>query len=152
MRDDNSIKIWRAFVETWKLWKRSVDSNFTSVNLDSTSYSVLRNLAENGPTTMVRMASLTNVTQGWITGIIDNLEKQGLVVRRRSSEDRRKIDLIITDSGMRKFREAKKIHLEFIERCLSGIDDLSAETLLKSLKTLKNSIAEKNAPFGKSSK
>ena len=93
MSDDNSIKIWRAFVETWKLWKRSVDSNFSSVNLDSTSYSVLRNLAENGPTTMVRMAALTNVTQGWITGIIDNLEEQGLVVRRRSREDRRKKSL-----------------------------------------------------------
>ena len=149
MRDDNSIKIWRAFVETWKLWKRSVDSNFTSVNLDSTSYSVLRNLAENGPTTMVRMASLTNVTQGWITGIIDNLEKQGLVVRRRSSEDRRKIALIITDSGMRRFREAKKLHLDFIKQCLSGIDDSSAENLLKSLETLKDSISGRNAPLEK---
>jgi MarR family 2-MHQ and catechol resistance regulon transcriptional repressor len=149
MSDDNSIKIWRAFVETWKLWKRSVDSNFTSVKLDSTSYSVLRNLAENGPTTMVRMASLTNVTQGWITGIIDNLEKQGLVVRRRSSEDRRKIDLIITDSGMRRFKEAKKLHLDFIKQCLSGIDDSSAENLLKSLETLKNSISGRNAPLEK---
>lgn len=152
MSDDNSIKIWRAFVETWKLWKRSVDSNFSSVNLDSTSYSVLRNLAENGPTTMVRMAALTNVTQGWITGIIDNLEEQGLVVRKRSKEDRRKIDLVITDSGIKRFKEARKLHLDFIEHCLSGIDDSSAENLLKSLETLKNSISERNAPVEKSSK
>ena len=152
MSDDNSIKIWRAFVETWKLWKRSVDSNFSSVNLDSTSYSVLRNLAENGPTTMVRMAALTNVTQGWITGIIDNLEEQGLVVRRRSKEDRRKIDLVITDSGIKRFKEARKLHLDFIEQCLSGIDDSSAENLLKSLETLKSSISERNAPVEKSSK
>ena len=152
MSDDNSIKIWRAFVETWKLWKRSVDSNFSSVNLDSTSYSVLRNLAENGPTTMVRMAALTNVTQGWITGIIDNLEEQGLVIRRRSREDRRKIDLVITDSGIKRFKEARKLHLDFIEQCLSGIHDSSAENLLKSLETLKSSISERNAPVEKSSK
>lgn len=152
MSDDNPIKIWRAFVETWKLWKRSVDSNFSSVNLDSTSYSVLRNLAENGPTTMVRMAALTNVTQGWITGIIDNLEEQGLVVRKRSKEDRRKIDLVLTESGMRRFMEAKRIHLDFIEQCLSGIDDSSAENLLRSLETLKNSISERNTPVEKSGK
>lgn len=152
MSDDNPIKIWRAFVETWKLWKKSVDANFSSVNLDSTSYSVLRNLAENGPTTMVRMAALTNVTQGWITGIVDNLEERGLVVRRRSEEDRRKIDLVLTDSGMKKFKEAKKLHLDFIEQCLSGIDDLSAKTLLKSLETLKNSISERNAPVERSGK
>lgn len=152
MSDDNPIKIWRAFVETWKLWKKSVDANFSSVDLDSTSYSVLRNLAENGPTTMVRMAALTNVTQGWITGIVDNLEERGLVVRRRSEEDRRKIDLVLTDSGMKKFKEAKKLHLDFIEQCLSGIDDLSAETLLKSLETLKNSISERNAPVERSGK
>ena len=152
MSDDNSIKIWRAFVETWKLWKRSVDSNFSSVNLDSTSYSVLRNLSENGPTTMVRMAALTNVTQGWITGIIDNLEEQGLVVRRRSKEDRRKIDLVITDSGIKRFKEARKLHLDFIEQCLSGIDDSSGENLLKSLETLKNSISERNAPVEKPGK
>ena len=152
MSDDNPIKIWRAFVETWKLWKKSVDANFSSVDLDSTSYSVLRNLAENGPTTMVRMAALTNVTQGWITGIVDNLEERGLVVRRRSEEDRRKIDLVLTDSGMKKFKEAKKLHLDFIEQCLSGIDDLSAKTLLKSLETLKNSISERNAPIEKTGK
>ncbi len=152
MSDDNSIKIWRAFVETWKLWKRSVDANFSTVNLDSTSYSVLRNLAENGPTTMVRMAALTNVTQGWITGIVDNLEEQGLVIRRRSEEDRRKIDLVLTDLGMKKFKEAKKLHMDFIEQCLSGIDYLSAETLLKSLETLKNSISETNAPVERSGK
>ncbi len=152
MSDDNPIKIWRAFVETWKLWKRSVDANFSTVNLDSTSYSVLRNLAENGPTTMVRMAALTNVTQGWITGIVDNLEEQGLVIRRRSEEDRRKIDLVLTDLGMKKFKEAKKLHMDFIEQCLSGIDYLSAETLLKSLETLKNSISETNAPVERSGK
>ena len=101
---------------------------------------------------MVRMASLTNVTQGWIKGIIDNLEKQGLVVRRRSREDRRKIDLVITDSGIKRFKEARKLHLDFIEQCLSGIDDSSAENLLKSLETLKSSISERNAPVEKSSK
>lgn len=143
MAKKNYLEVWREFVETWKLWKRAVDENFAPLGLDSTSYSILKNLSENGPTTMVRLASLIRVTQGWITGIVDNLEELGFVERQRSLEDRRKINAVLTKKGARTFAKAKEIHLEFLEKCLSGIDDQSIENLFVSFGKLREVINNK---------
>ena len=73
------IEVWRAMVETWKVWKKGVEKNLERINLGSTEYSILRYLTEEGNMPMVQMANNIMVTQGWITGLIDSMEKRNLV-------------------------------------------------------------------------
>ena len=44
-----------------------------------------------GPLTPGRLAELTNLSTGTVTGVIDRLEKVGFVHRTRDSADRRKV-------------------------------------------------------------
>ena len=90
------IEVWRIMVETWKVWKKGVEKNLERINLGSTEYSILRYLTEEGNMPMVQMANNIMVTQGWITGLIDSMEKRNLVERTRSKDDRRVIELNIT--------------------------------------------------------
>ena len=45
------------------------------------------------------LAHEANVTKGTLTGVIDTLEKRGLVERRRRARDRRLVAVKLTDAG-----------------------------------------------------
>lgn len=141
-KNTDSIEVWRTFLETWKVWKKGVDRNLQTMGLGSTEYSILRHLFEDGKMPMVQMANLIMVTPGWITGLIDAMEKNGLVKRVRNTEDRRIIDLVITETGTDLFKRAKSHHTDYIEKSLGGMNAESLSKLKVLLDDLRDSIVE----------
>lgn len=61
--------------------------------LSGTDHKYLDILLREGPMTAGNLATLTGLTSGAITGIIDRLEKLNFVKRERSLEDRRKVHI-----------------------------------------------------------
>jgi DNA-binding MarR family transcriptional regulator len=59
--------------------------------LSGADHKYLDLLFQEGAMTAGKMAELTGLTTGAITGIIDRLEKQGLVKRESDPDDRRKV-------------------------------------------------------------
>ena len=140
------IEVWRIMVETWKVWKKGVEKNLERINLGSTEYSILRYLTEEGNMPMVQMANNIMVTQGWITGLIDSMEKRNLVERTRSKDDRRVIELNITKEGSKVFERAKKVHMEYIANCIKHMDDETVSSTVKLLKDLRSNIEDAEMP------
>ncbi len=140
------IEVWRAMVETWKVWKKGVEKNLERINLGSTEYSILRYLTEEGSMPMVQMANNIMVTQGWITGLIDSMEKRNLVERTRSKDDRRVIELNITKEGRNVFERAKKVHLEYIANCIKHMDDETVSSTVRLLRDLRSNIEDAEMP------
>jgi DNA-binding MarR family transcriptional regulator len=60
------------------------------LGMNSTDLECLDHISR-GPLTAGRLAQLTGLTTGAITGIIDRLERAGLARRERDADDRRKI-------------------------------------------------------------
>lgn len=75
---------------------------FRQYGLDSSSqYNILRILRGEGkPLPILEVASRTVTVVPGITGLIDRLERAGLVARERSTEDRRVIFVSITARGL----------------------------------------------------
>ncbi len=124
------IEVWRIMVETWKVWKKGVEKNLERINLGSTEYSILRYLTEEGNMPMVQMANNIMVTQGWITGLIDSMEKRNLVERTRSKDDRRVIELNITKEGSKVFERAKKVHMNYEKNSTLAYEYVSSSLIL----------------------
>ncbi len=141
-KNTDSIEVWRTFLETWKVWKKGVERNLQSMGLGSTEYSILRHLSEDGKMPMAQMANLIMVTPGWITGLIDSMEKNNLVKRVRNTDDRRVIDLVITDAGTVLFRKAKTLHTEYITGSLGKVDSGSLSRIKVLLDIMRGSIVE----------
>ena len=59
------------------------------LGMNSTDLECLDHISR-GPVTAGRLAKLTGLTTGAITGVIDRLERAGLARRRRDADDRRK--------------------------------------------------------------
>jgi DNA-binding MarR family transcriptional regulator len=61
------------------------------LGMNLTDYKVLGILADTGPVTAGRLAEITGLTTGAVTGIVDRLERTGHVRRERDPGDRRKV-------------------------------------------------------------
>lgn len=59
--------------------------------MNSTDHKCLDIILTNYPMTAGRLAELTGLTTGTVTGVIDRLEKAGYVYRDKDPEDRRRV-------------------------------------------------------------
>lgn len=78
------------------------------------------------------------VTNGNITGITDQLEKEGLVERVKVASDRRSSLIRLTVKGKRTFKKMAKSHEEWIRSLFGGLSEKSHSALFESLGELKN--------------
>jgi DNA-binding MarR family transcriptional regulator len=83
-----------------------------------------------GKTNFKNLASALGVTPANVTGIVDRLVEQGLVLRRENPEDRRILLLEATDKGNNLVSELKESGISHMS-CILGLlsmEDLSALT------------------------
>lgn len=59
----------------------------------------VRHLLRFGPTAPGTLARRISLSPATITGIVDRLEKRGLVTRERSTDDKRKVEIALTEEG-----------------------------------------------------
>ncbi|MCW2720169.1 MAG: hypothetical protein QOG20_88 [Pseudonocardiales bacterium] len=95
----------------------------------------------NGPLTPGRLAELTGLTTGTVTGVIDRLEKGGFVRRERDAGDRRKVLVTPAPEGMARLTEEYRAHGEHMERVL-------ATRSADQLKVIADFLADMNASPG----
>ncbi len=69
-----------------------------SIGLSGTDHKYLGFLVQKGPMTAGELATLTGLTTGAVTGLIDRFEKRKLVKRQPGKTDRRKI-LVVPDTN-----------------------------------------------------
>lgn len=73
-----------------------------------------------------RMSTLAEITQqsaGTLTGIVDRLIDDGLVERARSASDRRVVEVMLTENGERRLREATNARQDDVRQVLESFDD-----------------------------
>lgn len=79
--------------------------------------------------------SLVNST---VSGIIDRLEKQGLVKRIRSEKDRRIVYIELTNKGNELIKDFRYTINNYFEGVFSNSSKEEIDTILAGLQTLKN--------------
>jgi DNA-binding MarR family transcriptional regulator len=94
----------------------------------------------------LRMNALSRylmVTGGNITGLTDELEKEGLVQREPSPQDRRAFVLKLTPEGRGRFEQIAAEHEGWIVELLGGLKAADRKTLYTLLCTLRVTTAER---------
>lgn len=139
---DDLVELWRSFATTWKKWYRKAEENISPLDISVPEYRMMTFLQENGPTPMAKLASSVDVSQGWITSMVDRLERNGLVCRTRSEEDRRIIKIEVLQKGLEAIRAAREKHLEFVRRTLGKFTREEQEQLSMLLQKLSANLAD----------
>ena len=80
-----------------------------------------------------------------ITGLIDRLEKQGLVVRRRCTEDRRVVYVEITDEALAILKQIDEPITNLHKRLLGHMSRTQLKTLSQLLEKARHSLSDANS-------
>jgi homoprotocatechuate degradation regulator HpaR len=72
---------------------------FNDFGLTEQQWRVLRVLWETDDVTIKDLADFTLIAAPSLVGIVDRLERDGLVTRQRSTTDRRKVNVLVTTAG-----------------------------------------------------
>jgi DNA-binding MarR family transcriptional regulator len=85
------------------------------------------------------------VTNGNITGITDQLEKEGLVRRTKVASDRRSSLIKLTPQGRKTFARMARAHEAWVKELLSGLPESSRNALFQTLGELKLQVVASRA-------
>ena len=96
----------------------------------------LREIYEHGPLSFTQLTEIVSLNNSTVTGIVDRLERRGLVRRERTSTDRRRIDIAITNEGLDFLRTVPPPIQQSLVEGLERMDQEKVETILWSIDTL----------------
>jgi len=106
------------------------------------SYHVLRLLERQGPLPMSDIGKRLFIAKQNMTTLADRLMRDGLVERKNDAGDRRVINIVTTEKGIR-FLQTSMLELkDIIKKNLSGLSDHDIESLHAAFKTIKIVVAK----------
>lgn len=115
---DTFIKMMRA-VNTVRA---ALAPGLAKVGLTESQLGVLECLHHLGPLYQKQIAEKLLISGGNVTMVVGNLEKRGLVERHRGSQDRRYIQVFLTESGRHLVQDYFPRHAHALTRALAALE------------------------------
>ena len=92
--------------------------------------------------TMSQLSAALLVSNGNVTGIVNRLIEELMVIRTVESDDRRIATVRLTRKGREAFQRMARGHEKWIDRMFAGVTDSQMEQLMKLLATVRHSVDE----------
>jgi DNA-binding MarR family transcriptional regulator len=127
-----------------RLVDRRLAVNFARHGIEAWMYDVLATLRRSGEPYELTAGDLvrqTMVTTGAITNRIDRLEARGFV-ERRSTSDRRKVIVRLTDAGFDKVEDVVQSHLDVERELLAALSQPQQRELASLLRRALTSLGD----------
>lgn len=137
-QNDMKLEIARLFQELGLILKQNMRKEFEDFDMTMPQTMVIGKLMNQSPMKIGELSEKLGFTNSTTSGILDRLEKQGIVERERSSEDRRVVFVSIS-------KDFCKHHVNFpmrinsiVENLLQTAEEDELERILDGLILLKN--------------
>jgi len=133
---DKSYEILRSIKSVKESLKHNFHKKFKDLNLTAPQGMLIGILVRKGQMKVSDLSEQMALSNSTVSGIIDRLEKNKFVERKRSEEDRRVVMVDVTED----FRKEAKERFKTVEDSLAGVLKLAtseeAEEVIKGLETL----------------
>jgi DNA-binding MarR family transcriptional regulator len=104
-------------------------------------FHVMSNLFKNGgEMTPSEIAESVFREKNSITAVINTLEREGVVRREPSTDDRRSVKVVITDKGWNEANRLNPIAQELSREALSCMEKEQVENLVETMRTIRESL------------
>ncbi len=137
LRDQAVDRFWETLPPLWNFIRSHIRATATS-NFDITveQFHVLR-YVRRGVTSMSDLAVAKNISRPAISQAVDVLVKKGLLTRVQSTQDRRVVDLALTDEGSALLEAVFKENREWMKERMSNLTATELKLILNATEVMK---------------
>ena len=96
------------------------DPEVSALEVSAAQYVIIATLAEREANSSAQLCRSFSYDAGAMTRMVDRLEAKGLLQRRRCTDDRRLVNLELTEAGKALFPKMKMLSMAVQNRFLSG--------------------------------
>ncbi len=127
------LRALRRIIRAVDIHSRKLNNEF---HITAPQLICLYSLAQHGNMTLSDLAKEVNLGTSTVNGIVDRLEEKQYLTRTRSSEDRRKVVLAITEAGREITRQAPMLLQDRLSASLRSLPELEQATITLSLERI----------------
>ena len=114
--------------------KKLITEEFSDITYNDMH--VIEAIGMKEPQKMSQIARIMAVTTGTLTKAVDSLEKKHYVKRQRSEQDKRVVNITLTDRGVHAYRHHERFHQDMIAFVLNDISTEESLVLRQALERL----------------
>lgn len=129
---------------TARSMKRALEARLSEYNITATQYIVLEVLHERDGASLSLLGRKLYFDNPTITGIVDRMERDGLVERRRIADDRRVINVFLTAKGRELAQKTSDLAETINREATNKFSPGQEKELISLLNTIWQTINEKD--------
>ncbi len=141
--DDYIPVIERSLRRVTRVLSERTRQHLSQFDLTMPQFQSLMILTTNGEMTAGDLSKRMFLNSATITGIIDRLNSDGLVVRSRNQWDRRIVNIAITDKGEERANNVLDYERNYLDQAMKGLKMEHKEQLASSLDLLYHLLVNK---------
>ncbi len=137
---NDTMEIWSLLDDIISKNGKQIKDSLNKMDLTITDYKVMRMVRKNDEP-MKNIASELALANGWVTDIVDRLEKKGYLIRIHDEGDRRIVKVSLTPSGRDVSNKIKEFIKNTIENSLKNLNNDEIDSFKKILSKINNKIS-----------
>ena len=126
----------------WLRMERELAASGHSLNFSQ--YITIKSLATSGSDGATNLARLANLNPGAMTRLLDKLEARGLLARSADPNDRRALNIRLTEEGESIWRDIEQCGQRVRERALRGMDEATRIHMTRLLEQVRDNLTSED--------
>ncbi|MFT5874737.1 MAG: DNA-binding MarR family transcriptional regulator [Clostridium sp.] len=139
---NDSVEVARLFQEIMQLFKHNMSKGLCDTGISAPQGMVLRLLSEKKKLKITELSNELSLSNSTVSGIIDRLEKQDMVVRERSEEDKRVVYVSVSPSFEDMHKDFHNQFAKNIQNIMSQGSNAELHKIFVGLEALKKLLSD----------
>jgi DNA-binding MarR family transcriptional regulator len=138
--DDPIDRLIVDFRKSIAAMKCAMSDRLVRLGISMAQLNILYTLHRSGEMPMSRLADALNVSLSNATGLVDRMEERGFIERTRVPEDRRIVQVRITDDGVRVLEANDEMTDELLRSVLADLDHPTLDAMARTMAEFRASL------------
>ena len=134
----------RAIINVTKLHRKMANSHFEELGITSGQPKLLDFLAEHDGCIQRELANHCHIEPATVTSILSSMEKAGLIERRQNPNDKRILNVFLTNKGRETQKSVFRVFQDLDRQCLTGFSEEEEKALMSYLSRVYENLYRKD--------
>ncbi len=141
--DKRYLRSIRLLAECMRLFEKNSSARVRSLGFTESQFDIIATLGNTAGMTCKELGEKTLITKGTLTGVLDRLDKKGLIARTQGDDDRRQLFIKLTRAGEQTFADIFPQVVKQGRQSFARYSEEDFVALERELLKLKNCLSEK---------